>query len=135
MPSRPLLIGLLAAALLAAAGPAAAANSGPRLAVELGRGPGLRSTVFEVTTFGPCVATGGLDLCYRARLEASAAGRRIVSRRLSRPSVFSAYRAIVRWPCAVSGRIRWGVVMTDTDTGRTARRAGSVTVARCQGRG
>lgn len=132
MPRIAILSVLAAAVLLAPAGPAAAANSGPRMAVDIGPGPVARSTLFEVTTLGPCATTGGLDLCFRARLEAWRGSRRLVSQALHRPSVFASYRAVVRWPCRAAGRVRWAVAITDTDTGRRARRSGLVAVPRCR---
>ena len=50
---RAALVSVLAAAVLSvAASPAAAGNSGPRVAVDVSRGPAARSTLFEVTTLG-----------------------------------------------------------------------------------
>ena len=130
---RAALISVLAAAVLSvAASPAAAGNSGSRVAVDVSRGPAARSTLFEVTTLGPCAAVGGLDLCFRARLQAWRGARRLVSRSLSWPSVFASYRAVVRWPCRAAGRVRWAVAVTDTDTGLSARRTGVLSVSRCR---
>ncbi len=117
------LLGLLAAA---------PAGASARIAVDVSPGPAARTTVFEVTTLGSCRAIGGLDLCFTARLEAYRGARRLVARSLRRPSVYSAYVTTVRWPCAVVGRVRWAVTVTDTDAGRTARRGGWLRVSRCR---